>query len=177
MKLQAMLTQTELQETFTYKNGHLYWRKAPKSRGRVGKAASPSSGGHMIVTVGGFTLLEHRMIYFMKYGVLPEHVHHRDHVKHHNAINNLRGMTAAQHNTLHAREAASGNVTPEGYPRVVGVTWHKRNKRWEVKMSARYIGGSKDYRTAVQLRLVTEMKKYKAMPSLDLLLGIDIYDQ
>lgn len=177
MKAQLMLPRDELQKVFQYKNGHLYWRKHPRARGRIGKVGSTDKNGHLYVTIAGARQMEHRIIYFMAHGFLPEHVHHRDHVRHHNALNNLRGLTAVQHKMLHAREAASGNVTVEGYPRIVGVTWHRRNKRWEVKVNQKYIGGSKNYREAIQLRLLAEMKAYKKMPSLDLLLGIDIYDK
>lgn len=170
-----MLPREELQKIFTYRNGSLYWRTNDKrSRGRKGLAARPTAAGPNVISVAGTTLLEHRVIYFMEHGVLPPTVHHEDQIRSNNKLKNLKGMTAADHRTRHAREIVQGQHSREGFPLIVGVTAGSDPGYWEAWMGRKYLGRSTDYRKVVQLRLAAEKEKYGEMPGLDLLLGIDV---
>lgn len=124
------LTQQAVCDLFSYKDGILFWRNP---RGKKMKPGDPAGYvgvlGYMLVRLDGKMYRNHRIIYLMYHGVLPEYIDHIDGNPLNNHIENLRSCTLSQNQ--HNRKKA-------------GVTWHKRNKKWQVQLSVnnqyKYIG-------------------------------------
>ena len=124
----------ELESLLEYRSGSLYWRK-DSVKGRKGKkAACRKSDGYMRFLLGGKTILDHRIIFLLCHGWLPEMIDHIDGNQINNRIENLRPCTKSQ-NGLN-RGIPSNNKSG-----VKGVFWCKRNKKW----LARFVAYKKVY--------------------------------
>jgi len=88
------------------------------------------SEGYIRIGVDGRDYWAHRLAWFYVHGVWPPHdVDHRDRIRHHNWIDNLRPATRSEnlHNQV---EPAPGNKSGER-----GVFWEPRRKRWRATIS------------------------------------------
>jgi len=85
---------------FKYKDGKLYWKIRPLTNGiNIGdRAGNINSSGYRSVKLLGITYREHRIIWIMHYGDIPEHlvVDHENRVRDLNLIENLRLVTPQQ---------------------------------------------------------------------------------
>ena len=74
-----MITQKELQEIFTYKDGQLYWKTRPSNRVKIGsRAGRTRTDGYGVVSVKGKRYYIHRLVYLYHHGVLPSIIDHID---------------------------------------------------------------------------------------------------
>lgn len=93
------LTLAVLKEYLSYDaiTGDFTWVKKP-GRGRsVGsKAGTINGSGYLQITLFGTTHLAHRLAWFYVHGVWPKRLDHRDRIRHHNWIDNLREATQSQ---------------------------------------------------------------------------------
>ena len=107
-----MLTLEVLKEYLSYDaaTGDFTWVKKP-GRGRsVGsKAGTINGSGYLQITLFGTTHLAHRLAWFYTHGVWPKRLDHRDRIRHHNWMDNLREVTQSQ-NAFYTKRDAS-NVT------------------------------------------------------------------
>lgn len=119
------MTQYLFQTRLIYKDGMPYWRYSG-TRTRAGdRAGYLQSNGYRVVRFSGRLWKEHRVIWIMHNGPIPEglEIDHRDEVKDNNQIDNLRLATHGQNqaNTSGYKNNTSG---------IKGVSWRKNQKKW-----------------------------------------------
>ena len=126
--MDSKLTQDQVKHLFEYRDGELYWRVSLSYRLKIGaKAGTISSNGYLRTKIKGKLYLNHRIIFLMFYGYLPEKVDHIDNNPLNNRINNLRSASSSQnqHNAKIRADNTSG---------IKGVCWIKRDKKWRVQL-------------------------------------------
>jgi hypothetical protein len=118
------ITITYLQELFTYDDGKLFWKIKRKGSNGVGtRVGTQSPDGYRYVGIDRNRFLEHRIIWLMLHGWLPQEVDHINMVKNDNRIENLRAATSSLNHcnkTKHPRNTS-------GFK---GVSYFKRDGNW-----------------------------------------------
>lgn len=114
-----MLTQSQVNELFEYRDGGLYWRTKPKRGGF--RAGYVNSAGYRGITVSWKLYLEHRLVFLLHHGYLPEFIDHINGDKADNRIENLRPCTVSQNHYNRRYHGTSG---------VKGVHWAKERNKW-----------------------------------------------
>lgn len=117
-----------LHELFEYKDGYLFWKNSKRSGWNGKKAGSLDRYGYLQTKIEGKLYLNHRIIFLMGMGFLPEVVDHIDGNSLNNDINNLRESTSCQnaHNARIRKDNKSG---------IKNVCWHKSIKKWAVRIN------------------------------------------
>jgi|LakMenEpi03Aug12_release.lakeMendotaPanAssembly.Ray.scaffolds.fasta_scaffold561383_1 hypothetical protein len=126
----STLTQEYLHSLFYYKDGNLYWKKKSTklSRANIGSiAGSLSSSGYLQTGVKGKIFLNHRLIFLMHYGYLPQFIDHKDGNKTNNKIENLRETNKSQ-NRMNAK-LQKNNISG-----IKNVNWSKKERKWVVQI-------------------------------------------
>lgn len=127
-----ILTQDKANELFEYRDGALFWKnRSIDSLGRNtnylnGKfAGSLDSSGYFQTKINNKMYLNHRIIWLMHYGELPEFLDHINSNRTDNRIENLRPATLNQnnHNAKLRKDNTSG---------CKNVCWNKVAKKWQV---------------------------------------------
>lgn len=104
------LTQDLLHELFEYRDGVLYWKVAKAISIKIGDAAgSLQNNGYLSTKINNKMYLNHRLIFLMHKGFLPEILDHIDGNPLNNDINNLRPATKNQNQ--HNRKINKNNTT------------------------------------------------------------------
>lgn len=120
-----MITRLDVIKNFRYEDGNLYWKK-PRSGIAVGKKAGCiDSQGYLRIRFNGKKYLNHRLIFFMEYGYMPEMLDHIDNNPLNNRIENLRPATRNENG--YNKSLQINNTS--GYKNVF---WHKSSKKWRV---------------------------------------------
>ena len=121
------LSQDYFNTIFEYKDGNLYWKQRQALSIKIGSLAGTVKrhDPYKRVQVLKKNLLQHRVIFFMHHGYLPELVDHIDGNSFNNRIENLREATYSQ-NSIN-KKLVSNNKS--GYK---NVSWDKRYKKWTV---------------------------------------------
>lgn len=152
------ITQKQLQEIFTYKDGCLYWKTihSNKNISQIGKMAGHTrKSKYVAIKVNGEIYLAHRLIYLYHFGYFPVVLDHIDGNPSNNHIENLREATHAQ-NLLNAKlrsDSSSGSKN---------VSWHKRRNKWYVQMQVYGKAKSFGYYEDIELaELVATMAREK----------------
>jgi hypothetical protein len=122
------LTQDLLKELFEYRDGVLYWKVSKATNIKVGDAAGYlNSNGYFYTKVNKKKYLNHRLIFLMHHGYLPQFLDHIDGNRVNNKIENLRPATPFENN----RNARTRKDNTSG---IKGVYWNKRAKKWMAKI-------------------------------------------
>ena len=121
------LSQDYFKTIFDYKDGNLYWKKRMALCLKMGALAGTVKRHtpYKRVQVLRKNLLQHRVIFFMHYGYLPELIDHIDGNSLNNRIENLREATYSQ-NSIN-KKLLSNNKS--GFK---NVCWDKGYKKWAV---------------------------------------------
>lgn len=136
----------------------LKWKKRSSRRVQLGASAGTKGGnGYFGFRLKGLRLLNHRAIFLMANGYLPEIVDHVDGNVNNNAPRNIRAATSSQNNqnTGVYRNNKSG---------VPGVYWERSSGSWRAAVSD---GGRqirkrfKSFDEAVDWRIEQEHSRYK----------------
>jgi hypothetical protein len=124
-----MITQELVKEYFEYRDGKLYWIKAPKNHGDlIGQCAGHlTSTNYLLTSLKGKRNKIHRLIFLMFYGYLPKIIDHIDGNSLNNRIENLRECTMIEN--LYNQKLSIKNTS--GYK---NVSWSKRKQKWIVKI-------------------------------------------
>ena len=127
--METKLTQDQLKDLFDYREGVLYWRISLSNRVKIGdKAGNVNSKGYLRANINGVRYYNHRIIFLMFYGYLPNLVDHKDNNPLNNKIENLREASSSQNN-CNAKKRADNTSG------IKGVSWRKRDKKWRVYLN------------------------------------------
>ena len=99
-------------------------RDAGKVAGCINKETK-----YRVIRVNNNLYQAHRLAWLLHYGVWPEHeIDHINNVRDDNRIENLREATHSQNmrNTSSHKDSSS---------KYLGVSWHKRDKKWQVRIN------------------------------------------
>lgn len=126
------LTQERLRVVLDYdKLTGLFTRRAPLKGRKVGSIAGCiNSNGYVQLAVDGVLYLAHRLAWFWVHGVWPHgDLDHKDTIRHHNWIKNLRPATERQNaqNRLRAKRGSRSGL--------LGVSYAGEN-RWSASIKA-----------------------------------------
>jgi len=115
------LTQSDLNELFEYKDGFLYWKPS--------KAGTICGQGYWQTGIQGKYFKNHRLIFLMHHGYLPDMIDHIDGNRLNNRIENLRPATKSQnsYNSMKKKTNKSG---------IKGVSWRPDLKKYRARLYA-----------------------------------------
>lgn len=144
-----------LHELFDYRDGELYWKPNKGGNKVQGKrAGTMHHEGYVRTQVNGKIYGNHRLIFLMHHGYLPDEVDHIDLNKSNNKIENLRPAMIGenQRNVSIRKDNTSG---------AKGVYWNKSAKKWVVQVRLKgkngYFGLYEDIEIAK--KVATEARK------------------
>jgi hypothetical protein len=108
---------TDYNEIFEYRDGKLFWKIRPANCIQIGDEASANSidtDGYKVLGFKGKTLKQHRIIWEMHNGKIPEgmQIDHIDRNRPNNLIENLRLATPSENRRNN--DARGTYVTPQG---------------------------------------------------------------
>ena len=122
------ITQDYLNQLFEYRDGVLYWKVKPSKKVLIGdKAGNKREDGYCLTMTAGKRYLNHRLIFLMHHGCLPQFIDHIDGNPSNNKIENLRAAKSTQNQ--HNRKLGKDNISS-----LKNVGWHAKRKKWEVKV-------------------------------------------
>lgn len=125
---------------FEYRHGKLYWKEVPEryfdnpktaigfNAKHMGNRAGKVNGDYREVGIQRKFYAEHRIIFFMFKGYLPDYVDHIDGNTFNNNISNLREVTNSQN-------AANAKMRHDNTSGTKGVTWHKKACKWQASIT------------------------------------------
>ena len=142
------LTQDLLNELFEYRDGVLYWKVSKSNNIKVGDAAgSLNATGYFYTKINNKRYLNHRIIFLMHHGYLPQFLDHIDGNSVNNSIENLRPATPFENN----RNARTRKDNTSGFK---GVSWYAPSKKWKARLminkKEKYLGLFKTLEEAVE---------------------------
>jgi hypothetical protein len=102
-----------------YEDGKLFWLRKRGSKASGSRAGYQSVGGYRFVRINKVLCLEHRIVWLLHRGVLPNFIDHINGVKNDNRIENLREATKSQ-NAANSRVMSESLVPFKGVHFYVG---------------------------------------------------------
>ena len=133
----------------------------------AGKRAGKTTGsrvraGYVFIYLAGRTYKAHRLAWLYVYGSWPKAlIDHINHDRADNRIVNLRDATHTENH--HNRKRLTRGTT--GF---LGVTWHKRDRRWqshmELERKALHLGSFVCLGRAIKARLAAEKTHHPSRP-------------
>lgn len=115
-------------ELFEYRNGKLFNKTNRGSRAGVGKESGVYQKGYLRSQVKKKQYFNHRLIFLMHYGYMPEMIDHINGIRDDNRIENLRPVNYAQNRW----NASKPSHNKSG---VKGIRWREKQKKWVVAIS------------------------------------------
>ena len=132
------ITQKILKNMLSYdaKSGLFTWIYPKCRKLKKGDSAGGMIGKYLSIQIDGVRYKSHRLAWLYMYGEFPsKSLDHINEIKTDNRIGNLREATTAQ-NMQNITKIKSSSSSSSQY---MGVTWHKRNKKWYVRIKVNYI--------------------------------------
>lgn len=150
----------ELRARFAYDahTGHLT-RRVKRGKWAAGtRVGTKDSKGHRQVRFNGKLLLEHRVIWFIVYGYIPEEIDHINRVRDDNRLANLRECTHRENNR-------NMSVRWDSSTRVPGVARYPRYGKFVAYITLngkrRHLGYFAEFDAAVAARKAAEVELFK----------------
>lgn len=128
------ITQDYVKQLFEYRDGELYWKIKHSRNVWIGrKVGSKTQRGYYQLQLNKKFYLNHRIIFLMHHGYLPEYLDHIDGNPSNNKIENLRAatLTQNQYNTKLHKNNNSG---------FKGVSWCNTTNNWRVRIQIKKVG-------------------------------------
>jgi len=150
-----MITQAEVKQLFSYKDGELIRKTYSSSNAKPGEAAGTvHSKGYRITVINKKPYQNHRLVWLWWKGYLPENpLDHIDRNRLNNRIENLREVSRQ----CNARNANIRIDSPTG---INGITRQSGYKHWKVQIRVDghtyYLGSFRSFSEAVATRLAHE---------------------
>lgn len=151
-----MLTQAKLKEALHYnpETGIFTWVKLNNNQLKPNAlAGNLSPRGYIVIRIYAVLYKAHRLAWLYVYGDFPpKEIDHINHIKNDNRIVNLRLADRITNN----RNASKRKDNTSG---VVGVTFHKRVKKWQASIGAgsKHLGYFKTMEDAIFARKQAEI--------------------
>ena len=111
-------------DRFEYRDGGLYWKDGRCKGKRAGSI--DKSNGYRRIHLGGKVLYEHRLIWELLNGEVPNVIDHINQDRTDNRIENLRNCCQMINQSNRTGEADKDNTSG-----CRGVSWNKRKQKWE----------------------------------------------
>jgi hypothetical protein len=124
------MSEVDPREYLSYdpETGIIRWIKVPKytTKAKAGDVAGTlRDDGYLELKLLGKKHKAHRLVWFLHYGVWPTKlIDHENGIRVDNSIKNLREATHAQNQQNRSSED------------VKGISYHKRDRKWQVRISA-----------------------------------------
>jgi len=129
-------------------SGELRWAHNCRVAGGI------TNRGYIHVRLRGTKLLAHRIVWYMAYGELPDHIDHINGCKTDNRLSNLRACSASE-NVANQHTLRSNNTSGCN-----GVVWFPKLNKWGVtiqyKGESTYKGVFRNKRDAIRTRAEAE---------------------
>ena len=120
-----MITQQQALKLFEYRDGALFYTQRPSQNTLAGdRAGYVDNNGYRKLSIKNKRYQEHRIIFLMHHGYLPDVIDHIDGNPSNNRIENLREATQQQNcynSTIHGRNTSGHR----------GVAWSKVLGKWQ----------------------------------------------
>ena len=117
--IQKILLYDSITGLFLWKEGkRKYFGKSERPAGRLEKS------GYMTISIDRKSYLLHRIAWLYVYGTLPYKIDHKDTIKHHNWIDNLREATDSQN-------SANSKVNSLNQSGIKGVHFNYERNKWQ----------------------------------------------
>jgi hypothetical protein len=123
------MNQELVKELFVYNNGALYWNaiilQKPQLYGV--RSGTKNARGYRKITVRSKSYMEHRLIFLMFHGFLPDVIDHINGIKDDNRIENLRAATVQQNQY-------NANFKSTSKSKIKGVYWEQSTQKWVARI-------------------------------------------
>ncbi len=135
MKPKEIISQELLKELFEYHDGMLFWRQNTYAGIRLieahTRAGSQQSNGYRVIGIEGKLVKEHRLVWILLNGKIPENaqIDHKDGVRNNNNIDNLRLALQGYADNNQNKSRYISNKS--GY---IGVFWNKVANKWQAQI-------------------------------------------
>lgn len=143
---------------FEYKDGNLYWKASPNNKVKEGSlAGSVDVKGYLRVRVNGKWLMQHRVIWMMHHGSIPDgmQIDHINHNRKDNRLDNLRivdGLGNGKNRTQHKNNSSGAT----------GVYFKPSHKKWGAQIRVngknRHLGYFVKIEDAIASRKMAEVE-------------------
>lgn len=121
------MNQYEALALFEYRDGALFWRFNRGNNAKAGaRAGRLLPTGYRSIHVSGRRHQEHRLVYLMHYGFMPEQIDHINGLKADNRVENLRPATYSQNQVN-----TESRTNHSGYR---GVRFVPKTGRWAARV-------------------------------------------
>lgn len=125
---EQIITQEYLQTIFEYKDGHLFWKIKPAKKINIGqKAGCICPDGYVCINFNKKRYQAHRLIYIYHHNFIENEIDHINTIRNDNRIENLRTATRSQN-------AYNQTVPKNSTTGIKGISWNKREKKWQVSL-------------------------------------------
>ncbi len=154
-----MITKQLCDSLFAYKNGVLYWKTKLSKKIKIGNAVgSLGKDGYLSTTINYKRYFNHRIVFLMHYGYLPNYIDHINNISTDNRIENLREANKSENN--YNSKLRITNVSG-----AKNVCWNKKQKKWIVSLGVnnqiKYFGSFNDFELADLVAIEARSKYHK----------------
>jgi hypothetical protein len=141
-----VITKQLCDSRYEYKDGVLYWKTSPSPRIKIGSSVgSLGIDGYFSTVVNYKRYFNHRLIFLMHHGYLPECIDHINNIPTDNRIENLREANRSENNY-------NSNLRISNKSGAKNVCWNKLQKKWVVSLGVnkkiKYFGTFEDFELA-----------------------------
>ena len=153
-----MLTQEQVRNLFDYNpnTGILRWKVSPSNNVVIGKVAGTlHQDGGIHISINNKIYKAHRIAWLYVYNQLPDIIDHKDRIRHHNWISNLRDVSKSDN-------AFNSKLSTKNTSGFKGVYFDKQLKKWRSQIflngSTKYLGSYQNINDAIYARFIAEQR-------------------
>lgn len=160
IKNKSTLTQKRLKFVLRYysQTGIFVWNVRLAQRIHVGDRVPVKRNQYTRIQIDGQRYYAHCLAWFYVYGVWPVEIDHKDTVKHHNWINNLREVTRLGNNQNHRKANSNSKLD------LIGVHFDKRLGKYTAQIGVNnkkiYLGAFDTAEEAHEAYLMAKRKHH-----------------
>ncbi len=152
------MNKRELKEVLDYnpKTGIFKWKISPANQIEIGSiAGTKNKKGYIAIQIKGKIYGAHQLAYLFVYGYIPKEIDHKDRIRHHNWIKNLR-------KAFGSKNQRNKKISKNNKTGIKGVYYVEKRNKWQVTICIKYehifLGIFKNFNDAVLARYLAERK-------------------